>query len=1336
MDKAAYEKLMDIFVNARVLKGNELDAFLSDRCGSDDALHDRIMRMIDDERQQMHGTDEVNELDTEYEGDNPTIAKSGFDKWSVASNLSECKIDGYEILDELGRGAMGVVYHARQKDLGRSVALKRIVAGQLAGEEEIRRFRLEAEAAATLEHPGIVPIFEIGEYDDQPYFSMGYVAGGSLSDLLKEGPLEPEKAARISLELADSVGYAHSKGILHRDLKPGNILIDENGRTRITDFGLAKRLDGTSELTASGQILGTPSFMAPEQASGKIHEVREPADLYALGAILYHMLCGHPPFRAASQIDTLIQVVTDDPIPPKEVNRNVPVDLNTICLKCLEKKPENRYASVEEFGEDLKRFIESKPILARPRGPLLQVVKWMNRHRALSVALSICLLFLITVVCLSIGMAIQQANAATKLRNEKNKTDNALIDLKDQITETEKQEKLARAAQWQAEQAMRAGEAQKLAALSQANLQDFPQRAVLLAREAIEVTRRQEEPIEPMAEIALRGALSKFDGINLGKLNPNSLLGVSPDRKFIYALAGKRGLLWPTDNAQNDLEPVNISKPFGGIQDVCFAPGNRLIAFAGTTNFGVNQDDYYGQYRGKTVRLFRLDKNNSVTNLIDLNTEYPAKRVLITPDGKRLFAWADQPFVKKSSLHTWDLEAEDPGKTYASVAHPGSITSLKTDGSGQRLVSSSRDGVVRVWDLGKDLIDGPFQSIDPGIGEVNSLRFSDDGKRLVASGDATRVWKFDSQINTSSRISVEGGACNLSLDSHWLASWPTKVFPQNPPVIRLVNLTSPDDRPFDLATNQTKQVLGVFFCNDGDDLIVVQRSAVLARWQLSNSDPPKAMPAIKTDSVVTCGVWSPDDKRLLLGHANGNVSVWKINGSGNVEKEKELSGHEGTVHRVEYVKGGRYVSIDVTGSIQMWTLGEKKHDNLFNELAITRTNDEDFEPGGSAGEVVASSLNGKWVVTAAGIIDRSRSPSTPVVDFGEAICVGGHFDVNNSWLVTRSVGVFGETVLWRLDTDGPEKIQSIDEVRDLTYSDDGRFLVGYDTSAIGFAKPKKLMVWKLVGDTAPTKYEIEPPHEVKAFGFSPASDILLTWGAKRENFTQNGTIATWELSSNGQTSKVSETAAPCSPGISPVLKTTTDGRWIVLLNKGLELSIRVIECANDNELELRGKYSLRFPAITNQIDGFVYCPLKRWLAISCGQHSIILIDTHRIVDDPTGALSQLTMNESGVLRNPQFSSDSEVLLASFAEYEAGAIDSELVSYWRLSEGDDLNQPVKLAEIDPGTHYYIDGKNSSVTYRSKEKWNQATFGIDALIDVSNKRVRRELTDEERTIFRIK
>ena len=227
----------------------------------------------------------------------------------------------YEIIRELARGGMGVVFQARQISLNRPVALKMILAGQLADETDVKRFYTEAEAAANLDHPGIVPIYEVGQHEGQHYFSMGFVEGQSLSQRLADGPLPPrEAAALMRRRSAEAIEYAHQRGVIHRDLKPGNILLDRNGNPRVTDFGLAKKLKGDSGLTGSGQIMGTPSYMPPEQAGGKRGEVGPAADVYALGATLYALVTGRPPFQAATAMDTVLQVISDEPVPPRRLN--------------------------------------------------------------------------------------------------------------------------------------------------------------------------------------------------------------------------------------------------------------------------------------------------------------------------------------------------------------------------------------------------------------------------------------------------------------------------------------------------------------------------------------------------------------------------------------------------------------------------------------------------------------------------------------------------------------------------------------------------------------------------------------------------------------------------------------------------------------------------------------------------------------------------------------------------------------------------------------------------------------------------------------------------------
>jgi hypothetical protein len=287
-------------------------------------------------------------------------------------------IDGYEILGELGRGGMGVVFKARHTQLDRVVALKMILPGHLPGAAERDRFRTEARTLAGLQHPHIVQIFDVGEHGGQPFLELEYCPGGGLDRVLAGKPLPPQEAARLVQTLARAVQAAHEVKVIHRDLKPANVLLAADNTPRITDFGLAKKL-GDDPRTPSGAILGTPSYMAPEQAKGK-KEVGPAADIHALGAILYECLTGQPPFKAATLHETLLRVVADEPVPPRQLQRQTPRDLETICLKCLQKEPARRYATAQELADDLGRYLAGEPIQARPMGVAERVVRWVRRR--------------------------------------------------------------------------------------------------------------------------------------------------------------------------------------------------------------------------------------------------------------------------------------------------------------------------------------------------------------------------------------------------------------------------------------------------------------------------------------------------------------------------------------------------------------------------------------------------------------------------------------------------------------------------------------------------------------------------------------------------------------------------------------------------------------------------------------------------------------------------------------------------------------------------------------------------------------------------------------------
>jgi TRAP transporter TAXI family solute receptor len=297
---------------------------------------------------------------------------------TLSAGLRGRRFGDYDLLEEIASGGMGVVYRARQRSLNRIVALKMILAGQLASRVEVERFQREARAAANLRHRNIVMVHEVGEEEGQHYFSMDFIEGKNLAEIVRPGPLPAQQAARYMKKIAEAIHYAHQQGTLHRDLKPANALVDRDDEPMITDFGLAKRREDDSRLTHARDILGTPSYMSPEQASGDWDKVGAASDIYSLGAMLYELLTGRPPFRAESPTETVLQVLSEEPTSPRRLNPKVPRDLETIALKCLEKDPARRYPTALALAEDLGRFLEGEPIRAKPVGILARSLHFVR----------------------------------------------------------------------------------------------------------------------------------------------------------------------------------------------------------------------------------------------------------------------------------------------------------------------------------------------------------------------------------------------------------------------------------------------------------------------------------------------------------------------------------------------------------------------------------------------------------------------------------------------------------------------------------------------------------------------------------------------------------------------------------------------------------------------------------------------------------------------------------------------------------------------------------------------------------------------------------------------
>jgi WD40 repeat protein/tRNA A-37 threonylcarbamoyl transferase component Bud32 len=586
-------------------------------------------------------------------------------------------IPGYELLGELGRGGMGVVYKARQLKLDRLVALKMILAGGHAGAADLARFQTEAHAIARLQHPNIVQVYEVGEHEGRPFLALEFCAGGSLAQKLNGTPLPPREAAALVETLARAMQAAHDKGVIHRDLKPANVLLAEDGTPKVTDFGLAKRLDEAGQ-TQSGAVLGTPSYMAPEQAGGKSTGVGPSADVYAMGAILYECLTGRPPFKAATALDTMMQVVSDEPVPPTQLQSQTPRDLETICLKCLAKEPGKRYGSAKELADDVRRFLAGKPIVARPVGRLERGVKWVKRQPAL--ASMIAATVLITAISFAVllllltdrGKALELAGQREREKDHQLANSNVLLAL----------------AAWDSNNPTVARE--RLAAVPPA----------WRGWEWYYLNRQYQGGILTLRDLS--------EDILGWAYTPD--VAYSPDGTRVgTACADGKARVWDARSGALLLECGGRTKGFD-VTSVAFSPDGLRLA-AGSAVWDARSGALLVQFKGDS---------GGVTN------------VAFSPDGLRLAAGSGGNAARIWDARTGEKLAECKG-------HKGLVASVAFSPDGLRLATGSGDTTARVWDArtGENLVECKGHT-----GSVTSVAFSPDGLRLAtASFDRTaRVW--------------------------------------------------------------------------------------------------------------------------------------------------------------------------------------------------------------------------------------------------------------------------------------------------------------------------------------------------------------------------------------------------------------------------------------------------------------------------------------------------------------------------------------------------------------------------------------------------------------------
>ena len=728
----------------------------------------------------------------------------------------------YELLEELAIGGMGIVYRARQISLNRIVAVKMIRAGLLAGDAEVRRFHAEAEAAASLDHPNIVPLYEVGEHGGQQYFSMKLIEGGTLTARIRDGcwfqqhciahrslsVFAPGRtrccsvAAALIAKVARAVHYAHQRGILHRDIKPGNILLDAQGDPHITDFGLALRLESETHFTMTGTVLGTPNYMSPEQAAGKVNQLTTATDIYSLGAILYELLTGQPPFRAGTPLETLCRVVEEEPARPGTLNLKTDRDLETICLKCLEKDPQRRYHSAAELADDLDRFGRCEPILARRSSVTERMIKWTRRH-PVHAAGSAALLFALLAGVAGITWEWRRADRQAALAEQRAE---------------ESRDRLLRLHVLNAGQRLEAGD--PLAAL--------PWLAAALAEEP-PGSHRRDVYRTALANIVRRTPLPEHLWWRPGQ-RPH--LALSPNGQELLLVGDHSCLL-----RLSEREPMGV--PIPGVGAAAFsADGTRFAT-------GADGQGFICSTATAQPILPALIHTGWVT------------QVAFSPDGRWLMTHGGG-----GGNRLWNTASGDPGPE---LARAGNASAAFRPDS-RRLATTDQDGWVRLWEipsvqlLATNRLDSPWQCV-----------FSPNGQWLLVGRSTAR----DALLLEAATLRRVGSLMPhrhfvehiaFSADSLYVATGGRDGMARV--------WTAPEGEPATPPLALESECTALAFSPDGRSIATGSRDGRARVWNARTGEPET--PWLRHAAAVRGLAFMPDGQRLCTTSADGAARVWSL----------------------------------------------------------------------------------------------------------------------------------------------------------------------------------------------------------------------------------------------------------------------------------------------------------------------------------------------------------------------------------------------------------------------------------------------------------------------------